>query len=55
METSGVGSRKDQVEDRIERESVKRYSWYWEVLGDRNLVLWKLPEIYEGNPTDDSE
>lgn len=39
------------------RESAKRDDWNWGVVKEccGNLVQWKLPEIYEGDPSEYSQ
>ena len=48
----GDGNRRNQVAGRIEGESTWRDNWnqrhFWDE--HKNLVQWKLPEIYHGDP-----
>ena len=41
----------------MERENLERDRWNWGPLAVHcgNLVLWKLPGIYEGDPNEDSQ
>lgn len=53
----GDGNRRDQVGERgTEVESTGRDDWNWGAFGgdNGNLVQWKLPGNYEGDPGEDS-
>lgn len=56
MGASRDGSRGfKSVCDRVKGESVKKDCWNWRTFGKLcgNIVQWKLPGIYRGDPNED--